>query len=351
MNQVPNPRNSYSISSITGWWFQPIWKILVKMGIFPKYGMKIKNIWNHHLDYGREKNSHGFIIYNNWSSAFVWTFPAFFPETTAVITSVNIPSYAYTWPSSWRVCEVPSMYAPQLGGHPSSWPKPMGFHPGLPGPQNHQLQWWTIWNQVFEPHVAPNGSTFFQDVCGPNASFYLPNHLMKKPPFFVGLNIFFGGDWYWPEFYCNSRMDTSCPVPACMTRISDHLNFSEIRPPLGNSYVKLHLNEIIPKHFRHINSIILGYFGCIRASPIFPISSPFGSFWPYLAPKKWKQKNNSFSILCCHGTRLNLGKALKWNEIGMKKEQLAWHATYTHTIHETGIFTDPWMVDFDDKCR
>ena len=28
-----------SISSHgTGWWFQPLWKILVKMGIFPKYG-------------------------------------------------------------------------------------------------------------------------------------------------------------------------------------------------------------------------------------------------------------------------------------------------------------------------
>ena len=26
----------------TGWWFQPIWKILVKMGIFPKEGWKKK---------------------------------------------------------------------------------------------------------------------------------------------------------------------------------------------------------------------------------------------------------------------------------------------------------------------
>ena len=32
-------------------WFQPIWKILVKMGIIsPGIGMKIKNLWNHHLD-------------------------------------------------------------------------------------------------------------------------------------------------------------------------------------------------------------------------------------------------------------------------------------------------------------
>ena len=33
------------------WWFQPNWKILVKMGIFPKQGWKYKNIWNHHPDY------------------------------------------------------------------------------------------------------------------------------------------------------------------------------------------------------------------------------------------------------------------------------------------------------------
>ena len=32
------------------WWLnQPIWKILAKMGIFPKKGVKIKNLWNHHL--------------------------------------------------------------------------------------------------------------------------------------------------------------------------------------------------------------------------------------------------------------------------------------------------------------
>ena len=31
------------------WWFQPIWKILVKMGNLPQIGVNIKNIWNHHL--------------------------------------------------------------------------------------------------------------------------------------------------------------------------------------------------------------------------------------------------------------------------------------------------------------
>ena len=37
----------------TSWWFQPIWKILVKMGNFPtspKYGLKFQDIWNHHLE-------------------------------------------------------------------------------------------------------------------------------------------------------------------------------------------------------------------------------------------------------------------------------------------------------------
>ena len=27
---------------ITGWWFQPIWKIFVKMEIFPQIGVNIK---------------------------------------------------------------------------------------------------------------------------------------------------------------------------------------------------------------------------------------------------------------------------------------------------------------------
>ena len=34
------------------WWFQPIWKILVKMGIFPQVGVKIKNPWNHQPVHG-----------------------------------------------------------------------------------------------------------------------------------------------------------------------------------------------------------------------------------------------------------------------------------------------------------
>ena len=38
--------NCYRVPS---WWFQPIWKILVKLGHLPQVGVKIKNIWNHHL--------------------------------------------------------------------------------------------------------------------------------------------------------------------------------------------------------------------------------------------------------------------------------------------------------------
>ena len=36
------------LHAVAGWWFQPIWKILVKLQIFPKY-VNMKSIWNHHL--------------------------------------------------------------------------------------------------------------------------------------------------------------------------------------------------------------------------------------------------------------------------------------------------------------
>ena len=31
------------------WWFQPLWKMLVKLDHFPKEGWKLKNVWNHQL--------------------------------------------------------------------------------------------------------------------------------------------------------------------------------------------------------------------------------------------------------------------------------------------------------------
>ena len=30
------------------WWFQPLWKKLVKLDHFPQVGVQIKNLWNHH---------------------------------------------------------------------------------------------------------------------------------------------------------------------------------------------------------------------------------------------------------------------------------------------------------------
>ena len=45
-------RHQWTIQYISGWWLnQPSWKILAKMGIFTQIGMKIKNIWNHQLDF------------------------------------------------------------------------------------------------------------------------------------------------------------------------------------------------------------------------------------------------------------------------------------------------------------
>ena len=43
---------SHHFSTKTGWWFQPISKTLVKMGSSsPRIGVKIKHIWNHHLEW------------------------------------------------------------------------------------------------------------------------------------------------------------------------------------------------------------------------------------------------------------------------------------------------------------
>ena len=47
--QSAGPGNLNGSQIISGWWLQPTWKILVQIGSFPQIGMKIKNIWNHHL--------------------------------------------------------------------------------------------------------------------------------------------------------------------------------------------------------------------------------------------------------------------------------------------------------------
>ena len=53
----------------TSWWFQPLWKIWVKMdSSSPRFGVKIKNIknvWNHHLP---GDSSHDLFIPDTWRS-------------------------------------------------------------------------------------------------------------------------------------------------------------------------------------------------------------------------------------------------------------------------------------------
>lgn len=45
------PWDSIIIKNKSTCWFQPTWKIVVKIGISPQVGVKRKkNIWNHHLD-------------------------------------------------------------------------------------------------------------------------------------------------------------------------------------------------------------------------------------------------------------------------------------------------------------
>ena len=39
----------YDFNDSTSWWFQPIWKIISQIGSSPQVGVKMKNIWNHHL--------------------------------------------------------------------------------------------------------------------------------------------------------------------------------------------------------------------------------------------------------------------------------------------------------------
>ena len=41
-------KTDWFLCILSSWWFQPIWKILVKLDHF-RVGMKTNNIWNHHL--------------------------------------------------------------------------------------------------------------------------------------------------------------------------------------------------------------------------------------------------------------------------------------------------------------
>ena len=43
-SHLPTISVAFNPQMSSGWWFQPIWKIAVKMGIFPKQGWKFKKI-------------------------------------------------------------------------------------------------------------------------------------------------------------------------------------------------------------------------------------------------------------------------------------------------------------------
>ena len=46
----PSCVSSIHYHIISGWWLQPIWKNISQDGNLPQIGVKIKNVWNHHLD-------------------------------------------------------------------------------------------------------------------------------------------------------------------------------------------------------------------------------------------------------------------------------------------------------------
>ena len=43
-------KDAWLWQSSASWWFQPIWKIVVKIGSSPQVGVNIKKVWNHHPD-------------------------------------------------------------------------------------------------------------------------------------------------------------------------------------------------------------------------------------------------------------------------------------------------------------
>ena len=42
-------QKTQTVSTVSSWWFQPVWKKFSQIGNMPQVGVKIKNIWNHHL--------------------------------------------------------------------------------------------------------------------------------------------------------------------------------------------------------------------------------------------------------------------------------------------------------------
>ena len=108
----------YSICLYTGWWFQPLWKILVNFGwLFPIYG-KIKNVPNHQPVYVIAQLAHDshLPIYSHTAPASLppagWTLQAQSPGSTppwhGQVQLGNLGKYwwnttVYIWKTLWTI--------------------------------------------------------------------------------------------------------------------------------------------------------------------------------------------------------------------------------------------------------
>ena len=104
-----NPKNPPILSS---WWLnQPIWKICAsQIGSSPQIGMKIRNIWNHHLDF--------FVFGEMWflfCESFVYVK---FWHTLKLVKFYQSDAYK-TWINFGRLGEVPKGRNTHLS--PSAW--------------------------------------------------------------------------------------------------------------------------------------------------------------------------------------------------------------------------------------
>ena len=101
----------FLLKALPRWWFQPNWKILVKLDHFPQVGVKINKIWNHHLvthhdplvrplfrpisqagealgshDHGRLRFLFGQALRWNWRVENLWTNKKHMSEEKSLIT-------------------------------------------------------------------------------------------------------------------------------------------------------------------------------------------------------------------------------------------------------------------------
>ena len=91
-------KNVFLVKCRPGWWFQPPWKIVVKLDHFPQVGVKTKNIWNHHLETVHTKCLFLYSTMKKHGSTNCWKVPRLF---TAQIRGVE------TW-KVWKVVWLPS---------------------------------------------------------------------------------------------------------------------------------------------------------------------------------------------------------------------------------------------------